>query len=628
MSFLDALSFGPKITFPQEKPADQPSPYASQEEWAAYRRRQAMVHNNSGMTPQAMEAAAMVDTLAKSIGAGRGMVNPESVTPMELGPEADTGNAGRGSVNPAPVNPDDTPEAGILGAAFPEVFRKNPPKDTPDTTFGVEKVNARTAEHGVTAIRKDGKIYMTNINADGTVNRGTGSANSLTGDGKGTVGREPSSLSVPNVSGAITSTLDQLRTTDDYSKARGLMGNLAATLAEQKANMETQAIGMANAKFNVPQLETMLAQAVQADQADPMWYPGIGDSPITAKLRAEIGQAYINARQFANTYLNSNASYASLGVHEKVANAEFERIKSVTTRKQNKEDDAAGKSAEWDRRILELARDEMSQYSTQEINRLVILNPELGIIPEGKSEKDPVAITKFAKANPKALEAIKATPTQLPILALEGNAAARVLIARLESGGMNEQEIDARLSAVTKLANEPDFNVKYATWKYPNNKGERDTYVQNMTQLKLSTDKTGKEEHRRQQLQNALEMVRGQQTVNAANDIRLVLPKDGIYAGAIEQALKVTGNASLKNVALALLKDAKTKEEATARKMMLSQDIQNALRSRPQSVFGSPDANKLQQELIESTRTMWDRVEGALTSRSENIQSTFDAVYK
>ena len=617
MSFLDALSFGPKITYPGTKPVGEPSIYASPEEWAAYRRQQAIVRDSNKMTPQEMESAAMLDLLAKSIGGGRGTVNPESVDPSAPAPSMEgSAGAGRGSVNPASVVPmesmQEAQEASILGQAFPEIFRKNPPKDTPDTTFGVEKVNARTAEHGVTAIRKDGKIYMTNINADGSINKGTGSPNSLTGNGMGTAAQAVPSKSMPNVSGDISSTLDQLKATDDYSKARGLVGNLVTSISAQRASMEQNAIQIAATKFGIPQLEAELQKSIQADMDDPKWYPGIGDSPITARLRGEIGQANIQSRQYAETYLKSNTSYASLGAYEKVAQLEFDRIKSATDRKDRLEDTSRDKRESIRLQQKMKAEDEIAVLTPNQLQRMVILNPALGQTDED-GQINPIPIASFMR-NQKVLEAVTADPTNLTLYAMERNPYARALVSRMESGTMTEQQVEAKLEELVKKANSPQFTDQYAEFKFAGQKEAKQAYITAKTGAKVSTDAAGKAEYRRQILLEALEMEKAMQTGYALNDITMILPRDGIYSAAIAEALKVTGNTSLENVALALLKGASSSADRTAKKMMLAQDIQTALQKRPPSVFGAPDGNKLQQAVIEMTRTPWDKTRDVLTT--------------
>lgn len=615
MGILDALSFGPKITYPPEKPAGEPPLYGgSADDWASYRRQQEMTHNNAGLTPRAMESAAMLDMLAKSIGGGRGTVNPDSVTPSpDTQPEQ--GGSGRGVVNPASVVPGDPAENGILGAAFPEVFRKQPPSGVVNTTGGVDRVNARTKEHGVTAIERDGKTYMTNINADGSVNRGTGSPNSVGGNGMGSMQSPvaPGSQSIPNISADISASIDKLKKTTDFAEARGLIGNLVTSLASSKALMEQDAIKLAAVKFGLPQLEAELQKSIQADMADPKWYPGIGDSPITAKLRAEIGQANINSRQYAGTYLSSNTSYASLGAYEKMANMEYDRIKTSTERTDRLSDASAETLARNKLNRIAMAEEEISALPAAALQRMMILNPALGV-KDADGKLDPIAIAKTMKDG-NTREAVMADPNTLVVLAMERNPAAQALVTRMESGLMKESEVGAKLQDLVKMANSQEFLKTYAEFKFPGKKREQEAYVNARSTAKLSTDKAGKEEARRQMLMEALEVERSRQTGYALANITTVLPADGIYAKAIADARKVTGNTSLENVALALMKDSTSAQDAYIKKMMLSQDIQAALRKRPPSVFGAPDGNQMQAALIHLTRTPWQATKDILNTQ-------------
>lgn len=642
MGILDALNFGPKITYPPEKPAGEPPMYGgSNEDWASYRRQQEMTHNNAGLSPQAMESAAMLDMLAKSIGGGRGTVNPDSVDPF-VSMQPEQGGSGRGVVNPASVVPGDPAENGILGAAFPEVFRRGSLKPTylnmdntisndqtsplkqgdgrketyfADTTGGVDRVNARTKEHGVTAIERDGKTYMTNINADGSVNKGTGSPNSVGGNGMGSAQSPvaPGSQSIPNISGDISASIDKLKKTNDFAEARGLIGNLVTSLASSKALMEQDAIKLAAVKFGLPQLEAELQKSIQADMADPKWYPGIGDSPITAKLRAEIGQANINSRQYAGTYLSSNTSYASLGAYEKMANMEYDRIKTATERTDRLSDASAETLARNKLNRIAMAEEEISALPAAALQRMMILNPALGV-KDADGKLDPIAIAKTMKdGNTK--EAVMADPNTLVVLAMERNPAAQALVTRMESGIMKESEVGAKLQDLVKMANSSEFLKTYAEFKFPGKKPDQDAYIADRSSKKLSTDKAGKEEARRQMLMEALEIERSRQTGYALANITTILPADGIYAKAIADARKVTGNTSLENVALALMKDSTSSQDAYIKKMMLSQDIQAALRKRPPSVFGAPDGNQMQAALIHLTRTPWQATKDILNTQ-------------
>lgn len=623
MGLLDSLTLGGPLYYPPSAPTDQPSIYASPEEWAAYRQKEAekkaaaegVRTNNSGMTPQQMELAATMQQLLSSAidpamltseaGAGRGVVNPPAVG-SEPAVSDTYRSEGRNGPKPG-VDPQTAKEDGILGQAFPEVFRNSPPTGKVNTKGGVDRVNARTSEHGVTAIERDGKIYMTNLNPDGTVNKGTGSPNSVLGDGKGAASTSMvPQLGSANVAGDIQNSVAMLQKTDDYAVARGVMANLNSSIAQTRAQMEADAIKMASTKFRIPELEAMVNQSVQTDMQSVGWYPGIGDSPVTSKLRAELVQATSAATAYSKTYLNSNASYAAINAAAAVATMEFERIKTNATREDALADRRTANSEEWQLRRRMVAQDEVDTLTPEQLKRMALLNPSLAM-PDPKTGKpDPISISKFMK-DKSVMEAVTAVGDQLPLVALEGNSHARVLLARQEAHHMTEQQVDAKLQEINKRANSPAFLQEYTRWKHQGNDKAAKEEMAAIQTAKVSTDAAGKKAARQQLLQGALEMERSMQTTNAINNITNLLPRDGIFKPAIEQSIKVTGNATLANVLNAVLEGAPSAEERMKRVAAFSQAVIGAASNRQASIFGRPDVNVLKQEIVMSAMNPFQR---------------------
>lgn len=592
MGLLDVLRFGPAITYPPEKPVGEPSLYSGQAEWAAYRAVQnaPMSPNASGMTPQQMEAqvapnvilAAALESLA---GAGRGVVNPPSVAPEQDSLQNSNG---------------------ILSQAFPDAFLKSPPTGEVNTKGGVDRVNARTKEHGVTAIEKNGKVYMTNINPDGSVNKGTGSPNSVLGNGMGSQQNAPM-LSRVDLSATITTAMDKLSKTSDYAEARALFSNLNATIAGSRATMEAEAIKFAEGKYRVPELEAMLEQSVRTDMASVGWYPGIGDSPVTSKLRAELNAARSSSAAYSKNYLASNTSYAALGAVEANMRIEYDRIKNVVLKQDQIEMRANESQAEWDRRRQAIAQekkmaaqDEVDMLSPEQLKRVVLLNPALGMPESSTGKPDPVSIAKFVK-NKQVAEAVTAIGDQLPVIALEGNQYARVLLARQEAGTYSEKQVEEKLDSLRKTANSATFAKTYATWKHGSNKEALNAELAALQSGAAATDPAMKKNAGSLRLMAALEMERAAQTDYVLNDVRSLLPADGMFKDAIDQSIKVTNTATLENVMNALTRATKSDEERRQVLAVFNKAVLDAAEKRKESVFGRPDVNKLKQAMVESS---------------------------
>lgn len=614
MGLLDALRFGPAITYPPTPPADQPGIYASPEEWAAYRRKQAERAaiaaqfegtNKSGMTPSQMEAVSVLQETMRQLA--------QTVETPISGPENApyrTEGVGR-PVETVPAeqtpNPQKVREDGILGQAFPEVFRQSPPTGQVNTKGGVDRVNARTAEHGVTAIMRDGKIYMTNINPDGSVNRGTGSPNSVLGDGKGT---QVPSLQVPDANGEVNSVLSRLKATTSYQEAVSLMGNLNGTLANISARMEGDAIKFAEGKYRVPELERMLEQSVQTDMQSYGWYPGIGDSPPTAKLRAELNAARSSASAYSKNYLASNQNYSALRAAEATAKLEFDRVKATTLREDNIKDNLRLRSDAERASRAAAAQDVVDTLGPEGMQRIALLNPAL-VQPGENGKPDPISIARFMQ-NKQAMEAISAVGDQLPVHAMEGNPYAITLVARSEAGLRTEQETQDILKRIVTRANSATFLKEYTQFKHKGNATAAKEEMQALQSGLVDQDTNKKRAAYAQKLQGALDMERAEQTVRMLANVKPLLESNPLLKDAVQQSISVTGNATLENVLNAYLKDSPSKEERIKRVALFRDAVIQSVNSRPPSLFGRPDVNVLTSAIISGSITFGDKAELAM----------------
>ena len=632
------LTLGTQIRNPEGTPGLSASPY----EWQVFRQLQAMKQgfsgtNASGMTPQGMETAA---TAGAEENAMREALNSLMDPAMGTGsiPTAKAPTA----PEPAPVQ--DTPvgdSSSIIAMAFPEVFLRQPPSGEVNTKGGADRVNARTSETGARAITgKDGKITLTNINSDGSVNQGTGSPNSIGGDGMG--GMSGRSTIAPNTPFALNNAVDMLRGAKDIASAQGIMININQTIAEQTAKINKEAIEFAGNKVGLPALEASLLAVQQQERADPRWFPGIGDSTAAIQIRNDIQAANQALGGIAQKYVASNVNQSALTSMAQNATMVYDSIKRreeidqrQRERTEIKTDATLAANKEWRERKDYVEEQKIDaavpNLSSEEINRIAILDATVND-PMTKIS-DPVKAKKAAYAlkstNPqKYQEAVFGTAMDQPAFAMAGNPYSMAIVVaeerkkdpRITSDAVVQEKIARIKSNALKLTDKEidDFKIKQSGTS--DTKAAKEALANQRSMGMLAGTPKGE---RAKQLdferyQIALEMERVGATNRAIMNTGSLLNPEGPFGPAIAEAQKVTNGTRLEDV-FAAYKGTRSGVDSLSAAKEFNTAIESASMGLPDSMFGRPDIDQIRKHLLESQRaTLRDFLGGILQSRTDS----------
>lgn len=613
------LTLGTQI----RNPSGMPGLTASEEEWRAYREQQAldrmMTTNNSGMTPQGMEAA---------IGMG---TNDSGLTPQQMealmvrDAVAPTAPSGKDMSNPGPPMPNSPEMQALISMAFPEAFLKQPPAGVVNTTGGADRVNARTAETGARAITDaKGHVTLTNINPDGSVNKGTGSPNSILGDGRGDSARGGSVIA-PDTPIALNGAMSQLQGATSLAAAQGIMMNVNTTVNQQMGKLNQDALTFAANKVGIPALEAELAAVKAQERADPRWFQGIGDSTAAIQIRNDLQAAHAAATGIAQKYLQGNTQFAALKSMEENAKLLFENIKTKEQYRErrgeidaSRKNDAADRNAEWERRdkINEEQKIDLSPAGTlsaEQINRVAVLAAGTknvdGTIDLTEAKKAAYALYK---QNPKAMDdAMNASTMDLPALALAGNKLAMQLTVATErknDTSLPENYVEQRMAnikaAALRLTDDEVDRFKLSGFK-GKDKTEADAQLKASKASRMLNPPRGDQLKALQQerFAVALDMERAKATGVAFNDANTLFKGSSHpLAAAIAEAVKTTGKASLPEVFVAY-KNSQTGVGALVAAKQFNAMIDQALGEQKESIFGMPNGQILKTRMIEAQRS-------------------------
>lgn len=478
-----------------------------------------------------------------------------------------------------------------------------------NTTGAMQRINAASPKWhpGVTAT----------MQADGTLALSNTSAPSAT----------KTASAMPTVGNDLLTAINSLKTTNDPDIARGLLGNIRESAAQKSSSLMGEAMRFAATKLGVPVLETQLREAEAADKADPKWYPGIGDSPITAKIRTALLTTRSSVDNEAKNYLSSNTTFASMNAALKTAEEEAKRIEKIGDRTNRIEDEAAFRSTlkELDKaeQNAEVAASMKATLSPEEQKRLVLLNPSIG--QEATPEKQLLAMAasiKRADRDPAMREALGALEADLPILAMNGNPDAMVLTISKEANRPGftgtEDSVKATLDTIAKVAGKPEMVDKLIRMKYgtkfdsPEAKAEKAT----MTSASLGLDAEGKKIKRKQDFAIALDLYRGEATDRFMKDTTSWGIQDPLFLAAQQKAKSVTGKADLQSVLTAYLQDAPA-EGLLGRLNEIRTAALTAAAKNKGSLFGSPDSVIIEGTLARAAKQqgVWTKLM-ALNSRA------------
>lgn len=455
---------------------------------------------------------------------------------------------------------------------------------------GAAQVAARTEETGVRAeVGADGKISLTNVSnqvpqyptADGGQ-----------GPGQGAI--------APNTPLSVGSLFNKLRATQDVDTARGIAASLREAAAVEQTKFESQALQFANNKLGVPMLEKQLQDAIAADQSDPMYRPGLGDSPITSRIRTAVEDARNKANPEAQRYLAQNAQYATLGATLKNADSEIQRITRIGDRKEALQDQAFIQSENRRQQKEDNLTDMARGLDGVQRQRILLLNPELSAVPADKLDADMVR-TIQARKNDKAWNSAFLAPEEaLPGLALQGNTYAESIVISKEQAntGTDPTITKARLDNLRILTNNKDFLKKAFEEQFagdPKAKTKVADAIASFNEKGLTPE--GKATNQAIKMQLALDLAKKQTTVNFSNNVGAWKIADPEFQAAVVNARQVTGGAKMEDVLTAYTKDA-VGPDLVKRTQAFADYMTQEAQKQEKSIFGQPNYIALRSQIF------------------------------
>lgn len=484
-------------------------------------------------------------------------------------------------------------QSGFAGAINPLAADENGHNLTKtgqvNTTGAVERINAASPKWhpGVVATKdKNGQVSISNSTA-------SSSASPI--------------QTMPNISSDMFSAISRLKTTTDGDVARGLLSDIRESAAQRSSSLMSEAMNFASNKLGVPTLEMQLKEAEAADKADSAWYPGIGDSPITAHIRTALLTTRSSVDNEAKNYLSSNTSYASMAAALKTAEEEAKRIDKLTTRTDNIADTLSLRRQDKNDAIVAAAQDTMNAMSPTQLARMSLLNPTLTDPTLTPDEAIKAKAKTIVSASPARKEALLAPDQDLPILAMENNQDALTLTMAMEKTSnprATDGEIHAKLQAVIDLTKNPTqmnksiIQARFGTLTTP----EAKSSLQDLNAKTTGFDGTDKKLARKDRLNYALSLYKQGATDRFASDASNWGTTDPTMQAAIDSSFKTTGNRSLENVLAAFVGDSMD-TAALTKAFAFSKILEGSVNSGAKSLFGMPDSMALTAQVIRSLRT-------------------------
>jgi len=573
-----------------------PSIYASEAEWKAYREQQQAAKNQEAELSAALLALTDINQQFNS-------------TLPETGAQGGRGQQGGASFTQA-GSPDQSTVKSLeptmvdqllASMSNPLVADANGHNLTrtgkANTTGAMERINAAAPKWypGVTATKQpNGTISLSNsvVPAPGG--------------------------SMPNISNDMASTLASLKTATDPDIARGLLANVRESAALKATEITAEAMKFAGTKLGVPVLEQQLREAEAADRATPGWYPGIGDSPGTARIRSTLLTTRSSVDNEAKNYLATNTQYAATQVALKTAEAEATRISALGDRKARITDEMLLRSQIKEDAKIEEANALNASLSPEELKRLLVINPTAALIQDPGEKSLAIAATIKGLSNkPSRREALAANELDLPILAVENNPDALLLTIKKEqemNPSASEQEINSRINEIRNLAtSNKNFVTQAVRQKFGTriDSTEAKAYAAELGTSEVGLDAKGKADMRQRKYAMALDLYRKDATARFASDTISWKVADPEFLAAQEKAFKVTGKRDLESVLTAYLDGADSATKLQKLNMFQS-FARKAASTQSQSLFGVPDTLAMDAMIAQHAKTsgiwaaMWE----------------------
>lgn len=565
------LSFGPKRTgfVPKE---NAPSIYgdifngdANREEWQAFHDAEnAQIAQEQAMRDEVSNE--IVRLQARSSASQLALANEQAATQ-----EIDAANispgyadiltseagAGRGVVNPPLVDPD-APQPSMEPAGSGHA--------------GVDRVNANTKQTGARAEYKDGKVLLTNLDENGN-KMPAGAIAAASG-----VSRDPMApSSTPN---DVKSALDQLNKATTFESAMGIVGSLRESISGQVSKIRAESERLAEQRAGIPTLAQQLAQAEAADRADPKWYPGVGDSPITARVRGQVDVARVAARQMADRFMVNNSTLASL-------NAQLSNVEAVMKHKESvfrSEELKKGAASEREAAKKDALAFQGSNLNPTQRERLALLNPGL------TEDAEFASAFNNTKSNKPAREALEAPDEVLPLLALQGNGTAVDIMVgkeRRADPAATKESVERQFGEVKAIMRSPDFvKMQLKLQGKTSEKDIKEAKQANLLKGKLTGDEA--KAARLNDLNDAWRIYRAQRTDKAMSNLAAWgIPE---LQDAVAASTKLTNGSSFENVLSAYMGNTSDPQQVIDKLIKFNQFSEAYSARSKESVFGMPDA--------------------------------------
>lgn len=467
----------------------------------------------------------------------------------------------------------------------------------PSGTVGDQaaRVNANSSNTGVKAVLDaKGQLSLSNVDETGMQYP---KANGGQGPGTGAIS--------PNTPLSVGSLLSKLKSASDVDTARGIGASLREASALEQVKFETQAQQFAGQKIGLPRLVAELAAAEAADRADPKYVPGMGDSPITAKIRTDVDQARNFADGEAKRYLAQNPQYAVLKASLATADSEIARITKLADRKAAIEDNALLRADITRQAKEDQLTDEARGLDGPTRQRLLMLSPDLAQVDPAKLDADMVRTIKARGKDKAWMQALQAPEEALPALALVGNQhAVDLVVAKEEANTGNSPEITlARIENLRKSTLDGKFMKKAFEEQFASEglqgkalKTKVDDSIAAFNAKGLTAE--GKQQNQAVRMQMALELAKKSATTNFANNAGSWRINDPEFQQALTQAKQVTGKSDMKSVMVAYMGNA-TGPELVSKSQKFADLMTAEAQKQEKSIFGIPDYRALRSQVFQ-----------------------------
>lgn len=495
------------------------------------------------------------------------------------------------------------------------------------TSAGIKRVNDNMADNGVVAFKdKNGRAVLTNVARDPLSNKevklGEGSvAQQHNATSQIVQEQQPTIIGETAVSLDISKTFDLLKKSTNLGEARSLYNSIQQSLTEQTAKINKDAFVFAENKLGLPELEKQLELTRQTDRASIGWYPGIGDSPVTQKVVAQIATLRNLADNEAKSFLSSNPTALRLMQFSKAVETEMKRIETneeLRIRKKeavdlaretsaiNRTEQARLRNEERQDRIDDQFVSVYDSMSSAQRSRIELLaqddilrieqefptdptNPSANPENERKKKIRIAQLIKGQEKNKPFQEAINAQGTaDLMGLAITGNQWARKALLHEESKntGMSVQELDRILTESEKaFMSRGDMQRMLIKREGP----ERGKTL--MAQLMMDTKSYEPEKSKAAARTKALLMLdwmSEQKTAAFIDNVETWKSIDPLLHAAIAKSKEVSKNSRIDNVFTAYVgnSDGDERRKKIAEFQSL---IRSAVAKHSKSQFGVPD---------------------------------------